>query len=211
MASSHNDNQEDVDNPRSSQHAVSELSDRPTDVPELSTLLPAVFVPLEQDFLRPIEPAQNRIELLHRMQATLDANEKTVRGNLVWMIEREARRRLNEASRTGSLAVPHEPKEITWDEGDKLLANMATPANPKQAYHLSLATLEEFKTLPVNTGLDQLSPHERAARDMLMAVHDGSRDIEGYSKRHIKEIRDRLTASLGKEAKDDEDLEMCTA
>lgn len=45
-----------------------------------------VFIRLEQDFLRPIEPAQDFIELLHRMQASLDANDKVVRGNLVWEV-----------------------------------------------------------------------------------------------------------------------------
>lgn len=190
------------------QSAEGEHRTHPTDLPELSTLLPAIFVPLEQDFLKPIEPARDRIDLLQRMQHSLDANEKAVRGNLIWTFEREARRSLNEANRKGSLAVPHKPKEITWNEGDKLLANMAAPANPNQAYHLSLAALEEFRASPVNTGLEHLSSHERVARDMLIVVHKGSQDIEGYSKRHIKEIRDRLSASLGKEKEDDQDHRM---
>lgn len=178
-----------------------------TDVPELTTLLPAIFVPLEQDFLQPIEPAKDRIELLQRMQLSLNANEKAVRSNLVWMMEREARRRLNEATRNGSLDEPHEPKPITWDEGEMLLASMAAPADPNQAYHLLSTILEEMKPMSVNTDPEQRSPHERVARDLLVVVHQGSRDIEGYSKRHIKDIQDSLNASLGKE-KEDNDLGM---
>lgn len=174
-------------------------------VPELSTLLPAIFVPLDQDFLEPIEPAKDRIELLQRMQVSLDANEQAVRANLVWMMEREARRRLNQASRNGFLDMASEPKAITWDEGDKLLANMAAPADPKQTYHLPSTMLEGFKMYPVNTGLEHLSPREWVTRDMLTVVHNGSNDIEGYSKRHIKEIRDRLNACLDKEKQDSED------
>lgn len=176
---------------------------QPTEVPELSTLLPAIFVPIEQDFLQPIEKAQDRIELLRRMQISLDANEKAVRSNFVWMFEREARRCLKEASKTGSLASPHEPKPITWEEGDMLLANLEEPATPNQTYQLSSSEIERFNAYPVNTGLEQLSPHEKAIRDLLIVVQRGSRDIEGYSKRHIKEIRDRLNNSLEKEREDE--------
>lgn len=181
-----------------------ERATNPTDVPELTALLPAIFVPLERDFLQPIAPAKDRIELLQRMQKSLDANEKAVRGNLVWMLEREARRRFNAATKNKSLAEPHEPRTITWAEGEELLASMAAPASPNRTYLLSSAELESTKMMPVDTGLDQLPPHERAAREVLVVVHQGSVDIEGYSKRHIKPIRERLNASLGKEKANDD-------
>lgn len=178
------------------------------DTPELSAVLPAIFVPLEQDHLRPIEPPKDRVELLQRMQVSLDATEKAVRDNLAWMFEREARRRLAEAKKTLPLSVPHEPKDIAWDEADMLLANMAAPAVPNHTYHLPLAKLEEFKAVPINTGPEQLPAHEKTAHDLLMVVHNGSRDIEGYSRFHIKEIRDRLNQSLERESQGDADFDM---
>lgn len=56
------------------------------DIPEFSHILPAIFVPLKQDLLSPIEPAKDRVERLKRMQANLDANETAVRDNLSWMV-----------------------------------------------------------------------------------------------------------------------------
>lgn len=208
MSSSHNQDQEGH---RSDLSATSELpanreySTYQADVPELSTLLPAIFVPVDKDFLEPIEPAKDRVELLQRMQLSLDVNEKAVRANLVWMMEREARRRLNQAKRNGLLDTPREPKAIAWNEGEKLLATIAYRADPKQAYHLPSTILEEFKTYPSDTALAHLSPLEWVTHDILTVVHNGSSDIEGYSKRHIEDIRDRLNASLGKEKQDDDD------
>lgn len=184
--------------------ADGEHSPHPPDIPELSRLLPAVFVSLEQDFLQPIEPAKDRAESLQRTQTSLDANEKAVRNNLVWMMEREARRRVNEASKTGALAEPHVPQPISWEEGDKLLNSLETPANPNQSYHLSSDVLKEFQNYGLGVGPEHMTPHERAARDLLFVVRKGAHDIEDYSTLHITKIRERLNNNLETEKKSSE-------
>lgn len=56
------------------------------DIPEFGHTIPAIFVPLKQNLLTPIEPAKDRVERLKRMQASLKANEIAVRDNLAWMV-----------------------------------------------------------------------------------------------------------------------------
>lgn len=56
------------------------------DIREFRHTIPAIFVPLKQDLLTPIEPAKDRVERLKRMQASLKENEVAVRDNLAWMV-----------------------------------------------------------------------------------------------------------------------------
>lgn len=172
------------------------------DIPAFSHTIPAIFVPLSEDLLAPIEPPKNRVELLQRKQASLDANENAVRDNLAWMFEREAQRRVNEAKKTRPLSEPHTPREMAWDEGDKLLASLAAPANPKQTYHLTQETLTQYGYPVPLVAPDQLSPHENVVREVLWVASNGSQEMENYSKCHIKPIRERLSRSLEKEKKE---------
>lgn len=169
------------------------------DVPPFDHLISAIFVPLKQDLLKPIEPSRDRVGRLQRMQASLDDNEKAVRDNLAWMCEREARRCLAQARRTRPLAEPREPRQIGWDEGEKMLANMTAKASPSQPGHIPPETLVQFGA-PIAPGVpDHLTPHERTVREVLVVATNGSFQIERYSEGHIKPIRERLNASLERE------------
>lgn len=171
------------------------------DIPVFSHPISAIFVPLNEDLLTPVEPPKDRVEFLQRKKASLDANEKAVRDNLAWMFEREARRLVNEAKKTRPLTEPHEPRIITWDEGEKLLASVATPANPEQAYHLPPEVLAQYGNAVPPTASDQLSPHEKTVHEVLWVASHGSQMMEKYSKFHIRPIRERLSSSLEREKK----------
>ncbi|KAF3765867.1 hypothetical protein M406DRAFT_351196 [Cryphonectria parasitica EP155] len=149
--------------------------------------VPAIFVPLKDDLLQPMRPAENRIEYLQRMRDNLDTNEKAVRENLAFMFEREARRRIAAAKKRleGPLSVPHEPQEIGWDEAEKLFANVEAPANPHLHYHLSPEKLAEYSNAPVRVPAG-LPPHERTARELLDVAHHGAKQMEAYSNKHVK-------------------------
>lgn len=170
-------------------------------VPPFTHFISAIFVPLKEDLLKPIEPPKDREERLQRMRAGLDANEKAVRENLAWMFEREARRRVAEAKRTRPLSEPHEPSDIDWEEGEKLLANMSQPANPMQTYHISPEKLSQPPYIdPIAVAFPAgLSPHETTVREVLFVACNGSNQIELYSKGHMKGIRDRLNTSIARE------------
>ncbi|KUI74024.1 hypothetical protein VM1G_09286 [Cytospora mali] len=173
------------------------------DIPPLTHIIPTIFVPLTENLLEPIEPAKDRVERMERMVASLDAHEKKVRDNIAWMYEREARRHVAAVKRTGALSTPHEPTPMSWNEVDKHIANMAAPANPTISYHLPPEKIAEFKAydqsrtdMPLPDGL---APHVRTSREILLMANRGVRDMESYSNFHIKNIRDRLDASLAKE------------
>lgn len=171
------------------------------DIPPFNHLISAIFVPLKQDLLKPIEPSKDRVERLQRMQASLDANEKAVRDNLAWTCEREARRCLAQAKRTRPLAEPHEPRQISWDEGEKMLANMSARASPSHLGHIPPETLAQFGA-PIEPAIpEHLTPHERTVREVLFVASHGSFQMERYSEDHIKPIRERLNASLEREKK----------
>lgn len=167
------------------------------ELPELKHLISAIFVPLQENLLEPIEPPKDHVERLERMAASLDASEKAVRDNLAWMLEREARRRIAVARKTLPTSVPDEPQAMRWEEADGLVANVTATAKPNQVYHLPPQTLEEYSRSRVNVP-DNLPPHEKTTRDLLMVAHNGSVDLEAYSSKHVKNIRDRLNADLEK-------------
>lgn len=168
------------------------------DIPEFAHTIPAIFVPLKQDLLTPIEPAKDRVERLQRMQANLDANELAVRDNLAWMFEREARRRVAHAKKTRDFSQPHCPEAIDWAEGDMLIASLTTPANPGQSYHVRPETLAEWHQFKIqNVAPGQMPPHEHTAREVLFVANNGSQEIGDYSV-HIDVIRDKMKKSLGR-------------
>lgn len=173
------------------------------EVPPLTHVIPTIFVPLTDDLLKPIEPAKDRVERMQRMKASLDANEVKVRDNINWIYEREARRHVMEAQKTGVLSQPRQPAPLTWEEADRHLANIAAPANPGVSYHLPAEKIAEFQRYDQqNAGQlppDGLSPHERLAREVLAIAHRGVRDMEEYSMCHIKAIRDQLDNSIERE------------
>lgn len=182
---------------------------------EFAHTIPAIFVPLKQDLLTPIEPAKDRVERLQRMQASLDVNEIAVRDNLAYMVcflwkrhsaqlkdpdgfqfEREARRRVFHAKKTRDFSEPHRPEVIGWDEGDMLIASLSAPANPAQNYHVRSKTLAEWHQLKIqNVAPGQMPPHEHTAREVLYVANNGSQEIANYSA-HIDVIRDKMKKSL---------------
>lgn len=170
-------------------------------IPPFTHTIPAIFVPLKEDLLKPIEPPKDREERLQRMRTGLDANEKAVRENLAWMFEREARRRVAEAKRTRPLSEPHEPADMTWAEGEQLLATLSQPANPTKTYHIPTELLgqPQYTNPIVALPAHKLSPHETTVREALYVASNGSTQIEMYSKEHIKVIRDRLNTSFERE------------
>ncbi|KAK2607508.1 hypothetical protein N8I77_006174 [Diaporthe amygdali] len=173
------------------------------EVPALTHVIPTIFVPLKDDLLEPIEPAKDRVERMERMKASLDANELKVRDNINWIYEREARRHIMEAQKTGAFSQPRQTTPLTWEEADRHLANMAVQANPTASYHLPPEKLAEFQNYDrANAGQpppDSMCPHERTAREVLAIAQRGVRDMESYSMNHIKGIRDQLNKSIEKE------------
>lgn len=93
---------------------------------------------------------------------------------------------------------PHQPETISWNEAGQLIGSMSTPSAPETTYNLSperLATMNERVNF-VPAG--QPSPHEHTTRQVLATANNGSMDIEAYSVRHIKPIREKLKTSLDK-------------
>lgn len=173
------------------------------EVPRLTHVIPTIFVPLKDDLLKPIEPAKDRVERLQRMKASLDDNEMKVRDNINWIYEREARRHVMDAQKSGALSQPRQPAPLTWEEADRHLANIAAPAKPNVSYHLPPEKIAEFQRYDQqNAGqlpTDGLPPHERVAREVLAIANRGVRDMEEYSTCHIKGIRDQLHNSIARE------------
>lgn len=63
-----------------------EKNDGDDTIPIFTHTIPAIFVPLKEDLLAPLEPAKNHAEHVKRMQEKLNANEEAVRNNLGWMV-----------------------------------------------------------------------------------------------------------------------------
>lgn len=186
-------------------------------IPVFAHTIPAIFVPLKEDLLAPVEPAKDRAERLQRMQKSLDANEVAVRDNLAWMVncaapstlrelsrsdtsyqfEREARRVVADAKKTHDFSQPRKPEPISWAEADQLIASTSTKPVNGESYHVRPERLALWNTRLSMPLPGTLPPQEEAARGVLVVANNGSRDIEDYSVQHIQRIRDRLNSSLG--------------
>ncbi|CAN8103739.1 unnamed protein product [Discula destructiva] len=170
--------------------------DEGEDIPVFAHTIPAIFVPLKQDLLAPIEPAKDRVEHLQRMQKSLNANETVVRDNLAWMFEREARRRVADAKKTHDFTQPYRPQTLDWNEAEQLIGSISAATVPGQSYHVRPERLKEWHERIGAQAPAYPSPHEQTTHDALFVAHNGSRDIEDYSVMHIKPIREKMNTSL---------------
>lgn len=185
-------------------------------IPVFQHLIPAIFVPLKEDLLAPLEPPKDNAERLQRMLKSVDANETAVRGNLAWTVcdplrqyllctlyvltamqfEREARRRVAEAKKTYDFSQPQPTEPISFGEEDRLIASMSAAPLPEHQYNAQPAQLAEWHKR-IEPVYGYLRPSEKATHDVLMTANNGACDIEDYSVRHIKPIRERLNHELG--------------
>ncbi|PSR90518.1 hypothetical protein BD289DRAFT_430690 [Coniella lustricola] len=172
------------------------------DVPPFTSPFAAIFIPLTDALLEPIEPILDPVERLQKERANLDANEKAVRSNLAFMFEREARRRIAEAKKTQLLSTPHTPQELGSAELSNLVDSLAAPAMPGMTYHLPSDTLARIKRSaagpPPENPANQVSPHEHTLREVLNVTQIGVDQIEKYSELHVKTIRENLNKRIEK-------------
>lgn len=78
------------------------------------------------------------------------------------------------------------------------MASMSAQPIPGKTYHVPPETLATWNQRIGFAVPGTLPPHEYTTRQVLATANNGSKDIEDYSMRHIKPMREKLKASLEK-------------
>lgn len=169
-------------------------------IPTLTSIVPSIFIPLEDDLLDPFEPPKDRIERLQRILANIDMHERKVIDNVMWMVEREKRRIMMEAKREEDSTHPPEAQlGIEPGETNLLIQNMRAAPEPSVDYNVVEAQLPRHDVVPPN-----ISHRENTTRQLLHVVEEANRNIQGY-RSHMKVAKDFYRERLQQEiARDDE-------
>ena len=163
-------------------------------IPPLTSIVPSIFIPLEDGLLDPFEPPKDRIERLQRILANIDTHERKVINNAMWMVEREKRRIMMEAKREEDSTHPPEAQlEIDPDETDFLIQNMRTAPEPGVDYNVVDIPLPRHDVVPPN-----ISHRENTTRQLLLVIEEATRNIQGY-RTHMKVAKDFYRERLQQE------------
>lgn len=170
-------------------------------IPTMTTIVPSMFTPLEDDLLDRLEPPKDRIERLQRILENIDTHEKKVLDNALWMVEREKRRIIIEAKRVEESFYPPEAQlGIDPDETDILIQNMRAAPEPGVDYNVMEIQLPRHDIVQPN-----FSHREDTTRQLLDLVEKASRSMEHYKTR-MKAAKDFYQDRLQKEITRDEEF-----
>lgn len=146
-------------------------------LPPLTTIAPAIFVPITTDFLEPFTPPRTRIDRLHAIIAQVDAHSAGVRENLLSLFRQECVRlqregRSQEAKLLAEKALPPPARPgagsgvLAPDELAEMLSRMHTPAGPNDTFDIPDADIPvpNFKGMLVGT------PREWSYRELMTVV-----------------------------------------
>lgn len=169
-------------------------------IPALSSLVPSIFTPLEDDLLDPFEPPENRVQRLQRIIANIDAHEKRATDNAMWMVEREKRRIIMEAKRKEeALDQPETQLRINPDETETIIENMRAAPKLGKDYNVADAELQ-----PNHAIFQQEFTHrEDTTRQLMLLVENAYKQIEEY-KVFMKATKDFYQERLKSEIAVDE-------
>lgn len=215
---SHNHQPQTPSNPQH-QTPQDELPEEP--IPALTSIAPAIFVPITTDLTAPFTPPPTRPDRLRAILSNQETHAAQVRSNLCSLFERETAR-IMQVSREQEplflaergltardydrtlLQPPSQSPQRGWRASpadlDSMVANMAAqqPAGMRRAGSIVDVPTPDLATLPGGN-----TPRERATRECLTLLSKGTGELKGYEA-HVgakKEFYERaLKRELEREA-----------
>lgn len=163
-------------------------------IPPLTTIVPSIFVPLEEDLTQPIDLPRDRVERLKWILDTIESQRTGVLENMLYLIERERDRILAEALENEvATGPPDTRKGLPPDEVDWVISNMEAPHQPDLNYNI-----QDLPPRTLGVQVPGLSNREQAVWQLLELVERAVSETRGYDK-HMGDIRAYYLGMLEKE------------
>ncbi len=142
----------------------------------LTNIAPSIFVPLQDDILGSELP-RDRVGRLKRILESLDYQREGVKGNLLYMFEREKKRIIIEATEMEQAQGPPSIQPgLPLREVDDIIANMEAPAEHGMDYNIrNMAEFDPNVEAPPNASL-----RDRTAIDLLKVVEKGLEQLQAF-------------------------------
>ncbi|KAH8888372.1 hypothetical protein GQ53DRAFT_749296 [Thozetella sp. PMI_491] len=148
-------------------------------IPPLTSIAPCVFTPLTEDITKPSSQPLDRIEHLKRIIEAIDIQTAAVRDNLMWMLDRERQRIIQEAQAAEAAeGLPDVRPGLPTDEADRIIASMLAPANPRVEYNLPQLSNPIISQLP--PAGSNATVRERALHDIMILAEKAVDQLAGY-------------------------------
>ncbi|EFY95728.1 hypothetical protein MAA_08872 [Metarhizium robertsii ARSEF 23] len=147
------------------------------DIPPLTTLLPAIFVPVTGAFFTHTPPPATRAAQIRESMAALDAHSAHVRANILALTEQEVASAADKAAMVANMQAP-------WEPG----ADRELPRTP------------DFSGWLVS------GPREWGEREVLRTVARTMADLKGFGE-HVGRVRARYEEALEREERRERERE----
>lgn len=162
--------------------------------PKVTSVVPAIFIPLDRDISEPFEGPRTRIERARKLLESIDSHQAGVSAGILHLAELERRRILREAEKwEAEHGVPDTIVGLPPAETEAMIRNMSAPAHPGQDYNVPTDELR-----PSFNAMVDLPIRADTVRQLQRVVEDGLNHLGGYEL-HMKAIRKKWTETLEKE------------
>ncbi|KID75858.1 uncharacterized protein G6M90_00g049290 [Metarhizium brunneum] len=173
------------------------------DIPPLTTLLPAIFVPVTGAFFTHTPPPATRAAQIRESMAALDAHSAHVRANILALTEQECRRvsrdaEIQEAAQAGAPLPPPRSRVVSAADKAAMVANMQAPWEP--------GADRELPRTPDFSGWLVSGPREWGEREVLRTVARTMADLKGFGE-HVGRVRARYEEALEREERRERERE----
>ncbi len=163
----------------------------------LQNIAPCILTPLTHDITKPLDnPPSSRVERLERIIATIDEQTGSVKDNLLWMLDRERQRIIQEADAAEEArGIEDVPPSLSHGETAFIINNMRAPADPRIDYNLVLP--------PVDTSRGprpQATIRETALHSICVLAEKSLEQLNGYDT-FMKDVKGEYLDRLDIEAK----------
>ncbi|KHO01957.1 uncharacterized protein MAM_00958 [Metarhizium album ARSEF 1941] len=170
------------------------------DIPPLTTLLPAVFVPVPASFFAYTPPATREAQIRETV-AALETHAARVRANILALTRQECRRiardaEIQESRLAGQPQQPRPSRAVSAADKAAMLANMQ--AGAEAGADRPLSQTPDFSDWLVS------SPREWRDREVLRTVARTMADLKGF-REHVARQRARYEEALEREMREERD------
>ncbi|OAA35691.1 hypothetical protein NOR_07882 [Metarhizium rileyi] len=163
------------------------------EIPPLTTLLPAIFVPVQPSFFAYTPPATRSAQIRESI-AALEAHAAQVRANILALSRQECCRIARDAeiqeAREGIAVAPAQRRVVSEADKAAMLANMQ--AAPGSCAGREMPLVPDFSNWLVS------SPREWREREVLRTVARTMADLKGF-REHVARERARYEEALERE------------
>jgi hypothetical protein len=162
--------------------------------PKVTSVVPAIFIPLREDITQPFDVPRGRIERAKSVLESIEFHRADVRQGILHLTELERRRILRENRKWEAEHGPPENQGgVPPEEADAMIANMSAPVWEGYDYSIDPSALR-----PNFNAIKETPDRADTIRQLKRVMEEGLNHLVGYEG-HMEGIKKRWTEALDKE------------